>query len=220
MSAFEKRDTPPPRTRASRKVRREQLIEATLVALERKGLAALTLADVAEAAGLSRGIVNFHFESKEKLLFETLGHLSAEYDDNWRAELAGARHNHAHRLRALVTADLAEVVCTPRRVAAWFGFFAEAAARPAYRDLCWARDDAYLDVMREVCEGLDREGEYGIDPAATAMAIYAMQEGLWLRLMLGNAEMSREAALGIALGMLGTLFPAHFSARGEVLCRE
>ena len=30
------------------------------------------MADVADGAGLSRGIVNFHFESKEKLLIATL----------------------------------------------------------------------------------------------------------------------------------------------------
>lgn len=208
------------RRREPKAARREQLMDATLLTLARKGLAATTLADVADAAGLSRGIVNFHFESKDRLLFETLSRLSAEYDANWREELSAAPTDPASRLRALVAADLAPRVCAPQKVAAWFAFFAEAAARPDYRDLCWARDDAYLEVIRELAEALDAEAGYRLDAAATATALYAMQEGLWLRLMLGNAEITREAALAIALRLLGMLFPQHFTPDGAVRPRD
>lgn len=219
MSSSANRSATQPRTRASKETRREQLIEATLTAIERKGLAAVTLADVADGAGLSRGIVNFHFESKEKLLFAALSQLSEEYDRNWRARLAAAPGDAASRMRTLILAEFAEEICTPRKLAAWFGFFGEAASRPDYRDLCWARDDAYLDALEEICAGLDGEEGYGIDPANTAMAIYAMNEGLWLRLMLGNAELTRERAIETGLAMLGTVFPRHFSPAGAVLPR-
>ncbi|MEM9146377.1 MAG: TetR family transcriptional regulator C-terminal domain-containing protein [Pseudomonadota bacterium] len=205
-----------PRRRASKGARRDQLMDATLATLARRGLAQVTLADVAETAGLSRGIVNFHFESKERLLFATLSRLSAEYDAVWREELAAAGPRVADRLRALLSADFSERLCAPEKVAAWFAFFAEAAARPDYRDLCWARDDALLAAIRGLCAELDAEAGYGQDAQATAMALYAMQEGLWLRLMLGNAELSRQDALAIALGMLGTLFPQHFDRDGSV----
>ena len=35
--------------------------------------------DVSQGAGLSQGIVNFHFKSKELLLIETLRFISNEY---------------------------------------------------------------------------------------------------------------------------------------------
>jgi TetR/AcrR family transcriptional repressor of bet genes len=212
MAATTIRIAAPPRTRAPKAARRDQLIEATLDVLERRGLAAMTLADVAEAAGLSRGIVNFHFESKEKLLLATLERLSEEYDRNWRDALAARpAAPPAERLRALVAADFSETVCTPRKVAAWFGFLGEAAARPDWRALCWARDDAYLEAIRAACAALDAEAGYGVDPGQTATALYAMQEGLWLRLMLGNGELAREEALRTATGMLAALFPRHYS---------
>lgn len=203
-----------PRTRASREARREQLIEATLSVLERKGLGALTLADVAETAGLSRGIVNFHFESKERLLLETLRHIAAEYDANWRQALVEAGPDPAERLRAVIAADFDPRVGAPNRAAAWFAFFGEAAARADYRELCFARDDAYLATIRTLCKALGDDGRHGRGTDSTAMALYAMQEGLWLRLMLDTAELSREEAQAIALGMLGTLFPAHFTPDG------
>lgn len=209
----------PRRTRASKEARRDQLIDATLATLERKGLAATTLADVADAAGLSRGIVNFHFETKEKLLFETLSRLSSDYDQNWRAALAEAAPGPAEELRALMAADFSETVCTPRKVAAWFCFYGEAASRPDYRALCWARDDAYLEAVRSRCAALATAGGYTVAPAAAAIALYAMLEGLWLRLMMGAAELDRETALGVTLQMLGTLFPRHFTAEGAVVAR-
>ena len=58
--------------KASKETRQQQLIEATIDSLAKRGYSETTMADVADGAGLSRGIVNFHFESKEKLLVATL----------------------------------------------------------------------------------------------------------------------------------------------------
>ena len=59
--------------------------------MARKGYAGTTMADVAKAAGLSSGIVNFHFETKEKLLVDTLRALAEEYRANWHAALDRGR---------------------------------------------------------------------------------------------------------------------------------
>ena len=45
--------------------RRQQLIDATIKCISKKGLGGTTLADVAGEAGLSQGIVNLHFDSKD-----------------------------------------------------------------------------------------------------------------------------------------------------------
>ncbi len=60
--------------------RREQLIDATMRTIARHGFARTTMAQVAKAAGLSQGIVNFYFKTKEALLYETLEHLAEEYE--------------------------------------------------------------------------------------------------------------------------------------------
>ena len=109
--------SPPPR-KAPREVRRHQLIEATIDALARKGYAELTLADVAKAAGLSVGIVNFHFESKEKLLVETLKALADDYRSNWQMALRQSGPRSADKLAALLAADFNERICSARTLAA------------------------------------------------------------------------------------------------------
>src|SRR6476660_2776916 len=76
--------------KASREVRRLQLSEATIDSLAKRGYAETTMADVADGAGLSRGIVNVHFESKEKLLVATLQYMADEYAVHWRNSLRKA----------------------------------------------------------------------------------------------------------------------------------
>ena len=63
MASARQTETTPQR-KATRPVRRQQLIDSTIAVLARKGYAGLTVADVAKEAGLSAGIVIFHFNSK------------------------------------------------------------------------------------------------------------------------------------------------------------
>ena len=121
--------TKPPR-KLSREARRVQLIEATIAVLAIKGYARVTMSDVAVQAGLSHGLVNFHFQSKELLLAETLTYLADEYVQNWQAALAAAAPDPAAQLDALIRADFTAELCTPQRLAAWCAFWGEAQSRP------------------------------------------------------------------------------------------
>ena len=64
--------------------RRRELIEATISSIARHGLSGTTVAKVAKIAGLSTGIVNFYFHSKQALLFATLEHVDREW---WQTSL-------------------------------------------------------------------------------------------------------------------------------------
>ena len=199
----------PPRT-ASKDVRRHQLIEATIDSLAKRGYAETTMADVADGAGLSRGIVNFHFESKEKLLVATLQYMSDEYAAHWRASFDEAGDVPADRLRALVTADFDRSICTRRKLAAWCAFWGEAKSRPTYQALCGSRDEIYQQLVADLCRELKQEAGYAYDSEAIALALSSVLEGLWLRLMLGTEGVSRQTALHSALEFLAVTFPRHF----------
>src|ERR1700754_1872906 len=91
--------------------RRLELIEVTIDCLARHGYEGTTIGVVAEAVGMSRGIVNFHFETKEQLLLETLRFLADEYRAHWKAALAAAGPQSAQRLWALAMADFDRAIC-------------------------------------------------------------------------------------------------------------
>lgn len=207
-------DKAKPRT-AAKDVRRQQLIEATIDSLARRGYAETTMADVADGAGLSRGIVNFHFESKEKLLIATLQYMSDEYAAHWRASLEKAGDVPADQLRALVAADFDRAICTRRKLAAWCAFWGEAKSRPTYQALCGARDETYQRIFSEICRKLRDEAEYTFDPDAVALALCSSLEGLWLRLMMGTSNVTRQSALQCALEFLAVAFPKHYERPQE-----
>ena len=200
--------------KASKEVRRQQLIEATIDTLARRGYAATTLADVAKTAGLSGGIVNFHFESKEKLLVETLRALAAEYRTNWRSALAMAGKSPAERLEAILSADFNEVVCTQRKLAAWCAFWAEAQSRPTYLDHCSANDEEYQETITRVVGEIIREGQYPYDAAHIARGLEAMMEGIWLDMMTMQSPITREEGMKTVCACLTAFFPRHFTAEG------
>ncbi|MGB3503711.1 MAG: transcriptional regulator BetI [Mesorhizobium sp.] len=200
--------------KASKETRRLQLIEATIDSLAKRGYSETTMADVADGAGLSRGIVNFHFESKEKLLVATLKHMSDEYSAHWRGALDKAGEDAAWRLWAVVAADFDRAVCTRRKLAAWCAFWGEAKSRPTYQALCGARDRAYQDVFVDLCGQLKAQGGYDLDATTTALGLSAMLEGLWLRLMMGTEDLTRESAHRAAADMLARVFPKHFPREG------
>lgn len=197
--------------KASKETRRQQLIEATIDSLARRGYSETTMADVADGAGLSRGIVNFHFESKEKLLVATLQYMADEYSQHWRAALQKAGSDPARQLRALVAADFDRAICNKRKLAAWCAFWGEAKSRPTYQSLCGARDEAYQQVFIDLCTALKQDGDYAYDAQSIALALSATLEGLWLRLMMGTENVTRETAFHAATEFLASAFPRHYA---------
>lgn len=200
--------------RAPRDVRRLQLIEAMIDVLARKGYAALTVADVAGTAGLSVGIINFHFDSKDNLLAECLRHLSAEYINNWKSVLAGVGSGAARRLEAMLMADFKAELFTPRKIAAWIAFWGETQGRSVYEEICAARDAEHVNMLEQLCSEIIAEGGYRHDPAITARVLESLGDGLWLGIGTWRSGTGAEhcpvAACAIIRSALVAYFPAHF----------
>lgn len=203
----------PPRT-LSREARRAQLIEATIETLAARGFSRTTLTEVARTAGLSHGLVLFHFETKEKLLTETLAFLAEEYQQNWQAALAGIGDDAAEQLNALVEADFAPSICTPARLAAWCAFWGEAQSRPLYQQTCASKDEAYDRKLADICARLSDLGGHGRDPVLVARIIRVTIEGVWLDMMTMARPYTRDEALTTARTCVALCFPDHFTPQG------
>lgn len=203
-----------PATRtASKQARRVQLIQATIRSIAKHGLSETTIATVSREARLSQGIVNLHFQSKERLLVETLQYVTDEYRDTWERALAQAGPSTAQRLEALLKVDYHRSVFDRDKIAVWFAYWSETKSRPTYRKLCAERDRGYDTILTELVGTLIREGGYGpLDPAIVANGLAAMTEGLWLDLLVNPKDMNRDKACRILLTYLARLFPRHFSA--------
>jgi AcrR family transcriptional regulator len=208
-------ETPAPQPRKlSRDARRKQLIEATIESVATRGYARTTLTDVASRAGLSHGLVNFHFQSKESLLNETLTYMSEEYRENWGRALELAGTEPEEQLDALIRADFNPGICTPMRLSAWCSFWGEASCRPLYQEKCGSNDEEYIALLERLVEALLAKTGEGADAALVARVIRVMMEGVWVDLMTQSAAYSRNEGLRTVYCAVAALFPKIFDLNG------
>ena len=187
------------------------MIQAAIRSVAAHGLADTTVATVAQAAGLSQGIVNLHFRSKERLLTETLRYLADEYRSACREAAAAAETSPVAGLLAMVELDFRSSICDRDKLAVWFAFWGERKFRPTYRRICAERDKSYDDMVRVMCTRLCEGDDYpDVEPALVADGLSALTDGLWLDLLVRPETMSRELARRITLAYLADAFPRHF----------
>ena len=195
----------------SKERRRQQLIDATIKCISKKGLGSLTLADVANEAGLSQGIVNLHFNSKDNLLSETLRFLVEDYDAEFMQTVERTSPEAAATLLALMEMDLKPTVCDRKKLAVWFAFWGEVKAVPTYQKICAAYDDKYNEIMRHLCERIISEGEYSnVDARTVTNTLSSLTDGLWLSCLINPKSFDRAAALKSVDSYLRALFPDHY----------
>ena len=210
----ENADPAPLPRKMSRETRRQQLIEATIETLAQRGYASTTLTDVARTAGLSHGLVNFHFETKEKLLAETLLYIADEYQVNWQTYLEAAGPTAAAQLGALLRADLDPKICAPSRLSAWLAFWGEVQGRPLYQERVGANDERYVARMEDICARLITEGQYDVHPQRTARILRITTEGVWLDMMTMTAPYSVAESQATIHACAQAFFPRHFGPDG------
>lgn len=95
-----------PGKKASEELRREQIVQAAFRVASCEGLEQLTIRLVAAEAGLSTGLVFFHFKSKEALLLALLDWLLDSLFETWQVSENIAP---AERLLALLQFDLQDL---------------------------------------------------------------------------------------------------------------
>jgi TetR/AcrR family transcriptional regulator, transcriptional repressor of bet genes len=196
---------------ALKEARRVQLMEATIDCIAARGFADLTLADVAKTAGLSVGIVNFYFKSKDVLLIETLRHLVADYIQQTTENIRTAGTSAAAQVEAMIDSDFHRTVANRKRVTVWYAFWGETRWRPEFLKICQQLSDSFHEETREIFAKLVTDGAYtDIDADLVARGFDAMIDGLWLDMLINPKAVDRDAAKQVVRTYLRGLFPREF----------
>jgi TetR/AcrR family transcriptional repressor of bet genes len=181
-----------------------RIIEAVVETVARHGITGTRLATVAKVAGVSPGVLIFHFQSKDGLLTEPLHHLIDEYERAWRPALS--KRDPLDRILGLIRADFSPSICTRKKLALWFAFWGEAVAQPLYKRICEEAELIRASEMVKACEDLCDQYE-GPDPRLLAQSIDGMTDGLWLNIHVYGQLVTRMEALQQALAHLRLLLP-------------
>jgi AcrR family transcriptional regulator len=204
---------------------RTRILAAAAECIVRDGLAQVRMASIARTAGVSAGLLPYHFDTKELLFGEVLKYSHAVSAELNHRAMAGAGKSPPQRLSSFLDR------CLPsdeQRAHEWLLW--QELALLCIRDPHLAEvgtelyEDLYTTVADIVRDGL-ATGEFDttIDPRALAEAAIALTDGLGGRVLARDPHLGIEEAraamattVGVLVGHDGPLPPpAPFEGRTE-----
>ncbi|WP_329126034.1 TetR/AcrR family transcriptional regulator [Streptomyces sp. NBC_01465] len=164
------------RVRLSVEERREELLRAAVEQIQSRGVAAVRIADVASALGVSNALVLYHYSTKENLVAAAFTY-AAEGDLAHLRKLLGRRTSAVRRLRAAVRWYAPTGQAKGWRL--WIEGWAASLREPALRSVTRELDQQWKAALAEVIAEGAAAGEFVCaDPSAAAWRLTALLDGL------------------------------------------
>jgi TetR/AcrR family transcriptional regulator, transcriptional repressor of bet genes len=161
--------------------RRSEIVKALQTVIASHGYERATIQLIAAQAGLSPGLIHYHYRDKREILIALIGVLGDYVRERYLRAAEGALDAKA-RLRAYIDARLGVGRgAQPDAVAAWVAVGAEAIRQPEIREVYQDAIAAELRLMRELV-GDYLEGERKSREAAARLSavLMAFIEGAFL----------------------------------------
>lgn len=195
--------------RVDHEERRTQIAEALIRVAGRRGLHAVGMRDVAAEAGVSLRLVQYYFQTKEKLLFYGLQHLTDRFTARVGARLAAAGPDPGPRatIEALLLASLPtdEESRTFHLLYSSYSILSvtdEALAAQPFIDNPDAAENALTGLLRQAQEsGL---ADPGVDARTEAISLLAMAATMGTSILVG--QRGPESAVGVLRHHLDRIF--------------
>jgi AcrR family transcriptional regulator len=185
--------------------RRRDLADAACRVIARNGLAATTLADVAEESGWSIGSIRHYFPNKDELIASALWRVGERVDERIRDRTAGGMTMKDLRTAATELLPLD----ADRRIEAvvHLAFLAQAAVVPTLGDASEGAAQRLQEPLAARIAYAVQAGELpaGLDAEHEAARLRVLLDGLRLQLVTTPRQTSAEWALAVLDDHLGAL---------------
>ena len=194
---------------ADHELRRRQVTEATMRVMVARGMDGLTVASVAAEAGVSVGLVQHYFRSKDDLVLLTFEYSSARLADRLRAakDLGGTSLQRARRCLAEFL-PLDEERTAEVRI--YLTFCGRAVENERLREVQAESYRVLRAVLTDMITEAQRRGEVAMnrDPTYEAVRLWSLVDGVTLQSFADPAGFSAVTALAVIDGHLTELFAA------------
>ncbi|WP_037673771.1 TetR/AcrR family transcriptional regulator [Streptomyces griseus] len=180
--------------------RRTEIAEALLRVAGRRGLHAVGMRDVAAEAGVSLRLVQYYFETKEKLLLHGLEHLAERFGERVAARVRAAGDAPGPRavIEALLMASLPSDEESRTFHLVYTSYAVLAVTDPALAAQPFIRNpDAAEDTLTELLRQAREAGltQADLEPRVEAISLLAMSAGLGTGVLVGQRDTRSAAAL-------------------------
>jgi len=180
-------DSQPPSRTFVEEARRAQLVQTAIDVLASEGYERASLSAIAGAAGVSKGVISYHFDGKDELLREVVAHVSRQAEDAMTPHLMAAS-TVSERLGAYIRSNLAFMAEHPDALRALIEVIVHTPAPNPYAEQHQAAL-AYLEAL--IAAGVEN-GEFAdVDPAVLALAVRGAIDAVPARLA-GDPDLDLE----------------------------
>ncbi|PMR79418.1 transcriptional regulator BetI [Halomonas urumqiensis] len=186
-------------------IRRQQLITATMAAIDELGLADATVMRIARHAGVSAGIISHYFGGKDGLMEATMRQILSDLGKavNARRQALADTSPEAH-IGAIIDGNFDPSQVSGPVAKTWLAFWASSMHKPTLARLQQVNDRRlYSNLCAQFRRRMPKE--QARDAAGT---LAAMIDGLWLRGALTPEGLDAERARRLAHATLHRLLEA------------
>ena len=87
--------------------RRAQIVESAIETIAEVGYVRASLARIAAAAGISKGVISYHFADKDELIQQVVAEVLKAFDSYMRPRITAECGSAAQMLRAYISSNVA-----------------------------------------------------------------------------------------------------------------
>jgi TetR/AcrR family transcriptional regulator, transcriptional repressor of bet genes len=197
-----------PGRKASEASRREQILRSAHHVALRRGIDGLTVRGVAARAGLSHGLVLFHFKRKDQLVGALLDRVLATTISLHVAEDIARIKDPGERLRTLLMQETDRLSRDTRQIRLFLEYWALGTRKPAIREKISAELERYRAAFRTVTEEVMRTdpGRFdGLKPAALAAIAVSFINGCAVQATMDPDHFDIGEYMAAVRGIIGRL---------------
>ena len=184
------------RSRTKTKDRHQEILEASAQVITERGLAETRISDIAERCGVSPGLILYYFESKDRLLVETLTYASDKY---YLAQARDLRRMDSARDQLARLIDLSVPGLLPdyerlEEWALWIEIWVRALRDPGMAKEREVLDKRWRQSIADIVTHGRTTGEFpaGEDPDEIGMQLGALIDGLAIQVLMNDTNMPPE----------------------------
>jgi AcrR family transcriptional regulator len=185
-------------------LRKPQIVAAAAEVLYERGLFDTRIADIAERAGTSSPTILYYFESKDRLLEETVDRSDREFYERISDGLA------AHDSSVGKIVHLIEEICLgPAGLndwTLWMEIWVRARRNDSVRRAYIRLDRRLRGLIADIVRDGQRSGEFtgDADPDDFALALSGLMDGLGVQVTLGQPDVTPERMVNCCLALAST----------------
>ena len=180
-----------------RRLRRSSLLRAALETVAHQDIEGATVARICARAGTSRGLISHYFDSKEALLLTALRGLFDDAQALKDSIASDAARSPQERIKAIARSSFEPPVYSWEMAAAWQAFTNASRHNQAYREPIRESTRRSVATVTPLFEQVARRYRLRIEPAAGALGLFTLIDGLWNSLATDKDGL--DAAQAIAL---------------------